>query len=199
MRAAAAVLALIVTASGAAAADAQRTGRVSAQVGLKAATGGFAARLGLGWAIGFEAAYQPLRPDQSIGLGLSWSTTWAYYGADSARVADSLSMIELAAGVRARVPLGARRRPVLFLGGGLALTRANEPPALDGERSYVGPWAAAGIEDIVAGKDLWLPPIVDLVLRPVLGDAEFGLEVRYVVSSIDDGTIGLLLSISYGS
>lgn len=161
-------------------AEPMASGRISGQLGIKAATGGFAARLGTGYGFGLEAAYQPLRPDQSIGLGLSWSTTWSYYGAGSARVADSLSMLELEAGVRARVPLGARRQQVLFLGGGVALIRMNEPPVVDGERAYVGPWAAAGVEGLLFG-------------------AQLGLEARYVVARSDDGTIGLLLSVGFGS
>ena len=173
-------LAVLALAATPAAADPMPSGRVSGQVGLKAATGAFAARLGLGWAFGFEAAYQPMRPDQSIGLGLSWSTTWSYYGADSARGADSLSMLELGAGVRARVPLGARRSQVLFLGGGVALVRTNEPPVVDGDRSYLGPWAAAGIEAQAYGT-------------------QFGVEARYVLARTDDGTIGLLLSIGFGT
>ena len=178
MRAAAAALVLVVAAP--AAADPMPTGRVSGQVGVKAATGGFASRLGLGSAFGLEAAYQPLRPDQSIGLGLSWFTTWSYYGAGSARVADSLAMLELGVGVRARVPLGVRRRQVLFLGGGLALIRTNEPPIEGGDRSYVGPWATAGVEGMLLG-------------------AQIGVEARYVVTATDDGTIGFLLSVGFGS
>lgn len=164
----------------AASADPMPSGRISGQVGLKAATGGFAARLGTGYAFGLEAAYQPMRPDQSIGLGLSWSTTWSYYGAGSARVADGLAMLELEAGVRARVPLGAMRSQVLFLAGGAALIRVNEPPVVDGERAYLGPWAAAGVEGMLFG-------------------AQLGLEARYVVARSDDGTIGLLLSVGFGS
>lgn len=176
----AALVAALMALPAQATADPMPTGRVSGQVGLKAATGAFAARLGLGWAFGVEAAYQPMRPDQSIGLGLSWSTTWSYYGADSARVSDSLSMLELAAGLRARVPLGARRSQVLFLGGGVALVRTNEPPVEGGERSYPGAWAAAGIETVAYATQI-------------------GIEARYVLARSDDGTLGLLLSFGFGS
>ena len=172
--------ALAVGGAGTAAAEPMPRGRISGQVGLKAATGGFASRLGLGWAVGVEAAYQPLRADQSIGYGLSWSTTWSFYGDGSARVSDALAMLELGAGIRARVPLGVRRRQVLFLGGGAALIRANEPPLIGGDRSYVGPWATAGLEGVLFGFQL-------------------GLEARYVVIGTDDGTIGLLLSVGIGS
>jgi hypothetical protein len=175
-----AALATLAAAPAAAAADPMPTGRISAHGGLKAATGAFAARLGLGWALGVEAAYQPMRPDQSIGLGLSWSTTWSYYGEGSARVSDSLSMLELQAGLRARVPLGARRSQVLFLGGGASLVRTNEPPVVDGDRAYLGAWAAAGVESVVFATQV-------------------GIEARYVLARSDDGTIGLLLSVGFGS
>ena len=156
------------------------TGRISVQTGGKAATGAFASRIGLGIGAGLEAAYQPLRPDQSIGLGLTASTMWSYYFAGSARVADAMSILEMGIGARARVPLGARRRQVLFLGGGAALVRFNEPPVLGADRSYVGPWATAGIEGVVLGIQL-------------------GIEARYVLARSDDGTIGLLLSVGTGS
>jgi hypothetical protein len=179
-RAAAVAVAVAGASARPAAGEPTPAGRVSGQVGLKAATGSFAARLGLGFALGFEAAYQPLRPDQSIGLGLSWSTTWSYYGSGSARIASSLSMLELAAGVRARVPLGVRRRQVLFLGGGAAIIRLNEPPVEDGQRDYLGPWAAGGVEGAFMGVQL-------------------GIEARYVVTRTDDGTLGVLLSVGFGS
>ncbi|HVV85388.1 MAG TPA: hypothetical protein VHE35_20145 [Kofleriaceae bacterium] len=182
MRAAAvaALAAAALAAPRVAAADPMPLGRVSGQVGMKAGTGAFAARLGTGFAFGFEAAYQPLGADQSIGLGLSWSTTWSYYGAGSARVADSLAMLEMAAGVRVRVPLGAHRRQVLFLGGGGAIIRANEPPVGDGDRTYLGPWAAAGVEFMLLG-------------------AQVGVEARYVLARSQDGTLGAMLSIGFGT
>ena len=188
----AAVAAALVTAGpAAAAADRLPTGRVSVQVGAKASTGAFASRMGLGFAYGFEAAYQPLRADQRLGLGLSWATTWSTYGEGSARVAgcevlgitwslsNCLAMLEMMVGARVRVPLGVRRRQVLFLGGGVALIRVNEPPVQDGDRSYVGPWAAAGVESLLFGLQV-------------------GVEARYVLTSSDDGTIGFLLSVGSG-
>ena len=173
-------LGLAAVAAPSARADDMPTGRISGQAGLQASTGAFAARLGAGWAFGFEAAYQPLRPDQSIGLALSWFTTWSYYGSGSARIADQLAMLQLGAGARVRVPLGVRRRQVLFLGGGVAMIRLNEPPVEDGDRSYLGPWATAGVEGMV-------------------GPVQLGVEARYVVTGSDDGTLGLLLSLGFGS
>lgn len=184
--------ALVIPGAGAGPATAEPlpTGRVSLHVGAKASTGAFASRMGLGFAYGFEAAYQPLRGDQSIGLGLSWATTWSTYGEGSARVAscepvlgwnvsNCMAMLEMMAGARARVPLGVRRRQVLFLGGGIALIRLNEPPVEDGERSYVGPWAAAGIEGLLFGLQV-------------------GGEARYVLTDDNDGTIGFLFSVGSG-
>jgi hypothetical protein len=178
--AAALVLAVASGAPRAVRADPMPTGRVSGQAGIKAATGSFASRLGVGYAFGFEAAYQPLRPDQSIGVALSWFTTWSHFGEGSARVAGSLAMLELGAGARLRAPLGVRRRQVIFLGGGLGLIRLNEPVVEDGDRSYVGWWANGGIEGVLFG-------------------AQVGLEARYVVTRTDDGTIAFLLSVGFGS
>lgn len=172
--------AAVVGAPSLAPADPLPTGRLSVQVGGKAATGGFASRLGFGIGWGLEAAYQPMRPDQSVGFGASWSASWSYYGDGSARISSQLATVELDAGLRIRVPLGVRRRQVLFLGGGAALVRMNEPPVEDGERSYVGGWAAAGVEGMFRQFPI-------------------GLEARYVLARTDDGTIGLWLSAGFGS
>lgn len=182
-----------------AAAEPFHHGRITVHGGLEAGTGRYASRLGLGWAIGAEAAWEPMADDQAVGVGLSWSTTWSYYGAGSARISDQLGMLQLAAGARLRVPLGARRQPILGFGLGAALTRTNEAVVVDGDRSYLGPWASFGAQGLVLGRDLWLPPYVGVVLRPLLDPARIDLEVRYVVASGNDGTIGLVLSLSYGS
>lgn len=181
-----------------AAAEPFRNGRISPHVGVESGTGRYASRLGLGLSAGVEAAWEPMSDSQAVGLGLSWSTTWSYYGSGSARISSQLAMLQLAAGARLRVPLGARRQQVLFFGLGAAMTRTNEAVVVGGERSYLGPWGAFGVQGL-PGRELWLPPIVDTVLSPLLDPAQLDVEIRYVVASGNDGTIGLHLSLSYGS
>ena len=118
---------------------------------------------------------------QRVGWGASWSTTWSYYWAGSARIADQMKILELDAGLRVRVALGARKRQVLFLGGGGALLRSNEPVFADGDRTKVGPWGGAGVE----GR------------APYLG-AVVAVTVRYGLIRDGQGTLGLMVSIGGG-
>jgi hypothetical protein len=153
-------------------------GRLLAVVSARTGTGALYNSLGVGWGIGLEAGYAPLRSPQTVGLGLSWSIAWSSYGSGSARIADSLSMVELDAGARMRLMLGTRRRSVLWIGGGAALVRTNEPLFTTGDRSYVGPWGAVGLESLVLG----------LLVTPSL---RFG--------DIDGGRGTLSLSLAIGS
>jgi len=172
----AAVLALPANAT----ADPLPAGRLSVLAGARNGTGGLADELGLGYAIGFEAGYQPMGPTQRIGWGASWSTQFSWYGDGSARVADQLAMVEMDLGLRARVVMGARRRLVLHVGGGGALIRLNEPVVRDGDRDQVGPWGTAGVEFGAVGF-IW------------------GVSMRYATIIDGSGTIGLQLAVGRGS
>ena len=81
-------------------------GRVSFVGGLRTGTGSLYSSIGTGGVLGFEAAYAPLRAPQTIGLGLTWSLLWSYYGSGSARIVDSMAMVELDAGARIRMMPG---------------------------------------------------------------------------------------------
>lgn len=179
-----AVLASLAVAATAGAARAEPSeplpaGRLAVVAGVRTGTGALFDSIGTGGVLGFEAGYAPLRAPQTIGIGLSWSILWSYYGDGSARVADSLSMVELDAGVRVRLMLGARRRSVVFIGGGPALTRTNEPLFVDGDRSYLAGWGAIGVETV---------PLGVLV----------STSVRFAAIDNGRGTIGLMLSIGGG-
>ena len=82
-------------------------------------------------------------------------------------------------GARVRLMLGPRRRTVVFLGGGGALTRTNEPLFAGGDRSYLGPWGAIGVESLPLG---------------VLVTAS----LRFSVIRDGQGTVGLMLSVGAG-
>ncbi|MBK9032083.1 MAG: hypothetical protein IPL61_12320 [Myxococcales bacterium] len=154
-------------------------GRIAGVIGARTGTGSLYNSIGTGLVVGIQAGYAPLRAPQTIGLGLSWSLLWSYYGSGSARVADSMAMVELDAGVRVRMMLGPRRRNVVFVGGGAALTRTNEPLFAGDDRSYVGPWGAIGVEGLPLG-------------------ALVSASVRFGVIGDGQGTIGLMLSAGVG-
>jgi hypothetical protein len=181
MRRAALALLVLAAATAAAAAEPLPAGRLSVLGAVRTGTGGLADELGLGYAFGVEAGYQPMGPTQRIGWGASWSTQFSRYGSGSASVTDQLTMVEMDLGLRARVVMGARRRLVLHVGGGGALLRLNEPVAVDGARDQVGPWGSAGVEFGLSGFI-------------------FGVSLRY--ATVEDGaggTIGLQLAVGRGS
>lgn len=182
MRAAllAAIASLALVAS--AAADPLPTGRVSATTGVKTGTGALASSIGFGFAAGFEAGYAPMTRNQRVGWGATWSTTWSYYFGGSARIADMMRMVEMDAGVRVRVALGARKRQVMFLGGGGTLIRTNEPIFDGDDRTQVGPWGGAGVE----GRD------------PLFGKVLVSVAVRYALIRDGQGTLGLMLTLGGG-
>lgn len=175
-RALAAVMALGVAAP--AQADRLPVGRVSLTAGAKHGTGALATSLGFGYAYGLEAGYAATTPAQRIGWGGSWSIVWSDYGADSARVSPTMKVVELDLALRVRVALGTGRQ-VLFLGGGGALVRTNEPLFDGGDRSHVGPMGLAGIEGSIRGF------LVAATLR-------------YGVVRDGQGTLGLQLSVGRG-
>jgi hypothetical protein len=162
-----------------AAGDPLPTGRVSAVIGAKTGTGSLASSIGNGFALGFEACYAPLAPPQTIGFGVTWSTVWSYYGTGSARIADSLAMVELDLGVRLRLLVGTRRDTVVFLGGGANLVRTNEPLFDGGDRSSLGPWGSAGIEGARFG---WV----------------FAASLRFGAIENGQGTLGILFTVGKG-
>lgn len=181
MRAAAVMAAVALAAPATAAADLP-AGRIAIAGGVKSGTGRLASSIGLGYAIGFEAGYAPMERNQRVGIGGSWATTWSYYRGGSARVADEMRMLEMDLGVRIRVALGARKRQVMFFGGGGSLIRTNEPVFDDGDRTEYGPWGAAGIE----GRD------------PVFGAVLTAVTMRYAVIRDGQGTLSVMLSIGGG-
>jgi|GEM_PF-2416243 len=163
-------------------ADPLPAGRVSLVVGIKSGTGSLSSSIGNGYGFGFEASYAPMSRNQRVGWGVSWATTWSRYGAGSARIADEMSILEMDAGVRLRVALGVKTRQVLFLGGGGALVRSNEPIFVGDDRSRIGPWGSAGIE----GR------------APIANDLLVGVAVRYGYIRDGDGVLSVMISAGVG-
>ncbi len=160
-------------------------GRLSILLGAKNGTGRLANDIGLGLAYGLEAGYAPMAPTQRWGWGLAWSTVWSRYDG-GARISGTLSMIEIDLGVRARVVLGARSRAVLWIGGGGALLRTNDPVLRDGKRDHAGPFGATGVEGRLR--------IPGLGWRPICG-----ISARYGIIADGQGTLGVVASIGGGT
>ncbi|HET7500786.1 MAG TPA: hypothetical protein VFK02_07280, partial [Kofleriaceae bacterium] len=148
-------------------------------VGAVAGTGADSNRLGVGYVdvLSFQAAWQPMKTEQRIGWSLKWSFVFGtMYGADAARIDIYLRTLQMdfMAGLRVRPGQNARR--YLALRGGVELFRSNE--VIDNQRAFVGPVAAAAVEQYAFGAFL------------------FNLDVRYGLIGAGPAEIALLAGVS---
>lgn len=162
-----------------AAADIVPSGRISALVGLRNGTRSLDDAYGLGVLYGVEAAWEPLRDTQKVGYVIHWNVLFGDFGADSAAITGSLSILEMNLGVRLRV---APRDPArtLFVGGGAALFRSNAPVAPLDERSYFGGFAGFGVEQLAFRRAL------------------VTLEIRYGIIGTGPNAVSVLLGVGLG-
>jgi hypothetical protein len=119
---------------------------------LQFATGGQggigidAARMGFGYQLGGQAAWQPMQPQQQFGWAVRWSTMFgADYGASAGRI-DTLRTVtgELTVGVRFRP--GIKPGRYLTLRGGFELLRSNQIIPPQNVRDFAGPSASIGLD-----------------------------------------------------
>jgi hypothetical protein len=144
-----ALAALVLGASAApAAAEPLPSGSLGVVFGAGGGTGKYAKSLGLGYyQFGGQAAWQPMTTEQRIGWSVKWSFLFGtMYGAESARIDPYLRTLQmdLMAGLRLRP--GANRLRYLALRGGVELFRSNEEIQPTNHRAFVGPVAAAALE-----------------------------------------------------
>ena len=155
-------------------------GSMGVMFGAVGGTGAYARRLGLGYhQFGSQAAWQPMSTDRRIGWSLKWSFMFAtMYGAESARIDTRLRtlQIDMMAGLRIRP--GANPRRYLALRGGVELFRSNELIQPDNQRAFVGPVAAAALEQYAFGAFL------------------FNVDVHYGLIGAGPGAISLLVGAS---
>ena len=130
-------------------------GSLGIMAGAGGGTGQYARSLGLGYyQFGAQAAWQPMTTDQRIGWSLKWSFLFGtMYEADSARIDLNLRTLQMDFLAGLRVRPGESRTRYLALRGGVELFRANEQ--IDGQRAFVGPVAAASLEQYAFGAFLF--------------------------------------------
>lgn len=131
-----------------------------------------------GWVYGVEAGYQPGR------LGVAWSLSWGRFDSEEPTLVENeLRVLEMQFGLRLRWPLGSRDPRFLVTTGGLTLARSNIPipPSDPPERSYYGPYAGLGLEQLLAGKYL------------------FALEARYGMLFNGPAGLTLVMSLAFGT
>ena len=142
-------LALAMTATAApAAAEPLPSGSLGVMFGAGGGTGKYAKSLGLGYyQFGGQAAWQPMTTEQRIG----WSAKWSFlfgtmYGAESARIDPYLRTLQMDFMAGLRIRPGANPLRYLALRGGVELFRSNEKILPSDHRAFVGPVAAAALE-----------------------------------------------------
>ena len=148
----------VVLAAGAARAEPLPPGSLEALFGGTSGAGADAKRLGYGYVVGGEASYQPMSTEQRVGFAVRWSVMFGgLYGGNASNVNPPLRTVQmdLTAGLRMR-PWNTRRRYITARAGA-GLLRTNDPVS-DGDRVFVGPVAAVGLDQyfgsIVMGIDL---------------------------------------------
>jgi hypothetical protein len=159
------------------------SGTIGASTILMTGTGSTRKQLGVGFGVGFTAAWQPMRTDQFIGYGLRWSTQFLFFNyldqAESARINTRLKMYQADFGARARITIAPGN--YLTLGGGLALLRSTEPVIAEGAKSWAGPFSAFGLE------------------RYVLSGLLMTIDLRYGLLLQGPSSIGVSLTLGTGT
>jgi hypothetical protein len=161
-----------------AAAEPLPPGSLGLVLGAVSGTGADAKNLGFGYLLGASAAWQPMNTEQRVGWSAKWSVLFGtMYGANAARVNDSLLTLQmdLMVGMRLRPGVDPSRY-VTFRGGG-ALFRANQvvPPKM--QRAFAGAVASVGLDQYFSG---WL----------------FNVDVRYSLIGSGPAEIGLVIGAS---
>ena len=145
------VLALLLAASPARA-EPLPPGSIGLVGALASGTFADASRLGYGYQVGAQAAYQPMRTENRVGISFKWSFVFGtMYSADAARVGNELLtfQMDLLAGFRIRPGTNATRYLTLRVGPQLMRTNQVIPTTSmdDGpSRAFLGAVAAVGVD-----------------------------------------------------
>nr|HEX4316214.1 hypothetical protein [Kofleriaceae bacterium] len=114
--------------------------------GIQGGAGVDAKRLGFGYQVGAQAAWQPMQTQQRVGWAVRWSTMFgASYDADAARI-DTLRTVAGELTIGARIKPGARPGRYITVRGGFELFRSNQVIAPQNVRDFAGPVANVGYE-----------------------------------------------------
>jgi hypothetical protein len=135
-----------------AAAEPLPPGSLGVIVGAASGTGIDANRLGFGYQIGGQAAWQPMATENRLGWALKWSVAFGtMYDAGAASVGDTLKTLHMDLMLGVRVRPGVNPSRYVTLRGGGQLLRANQvvPPAM--ERAFAGGVASVGVDQYAYG------------------------------------------------
>jgi hypothetical protein len=175
-------LAALAIAATAAPADAEPLppGSMGVAFGAGAGTGKYARSLGRGYyQFGGQAAWQPMTTEQRIGWSVKWSFVFGtMYGAESARIDPYLRTLQMDLMAGLRIRPGENPLRYVALRGGVELFRSNEVIQPDDQRAFVGPVAAAAIEQYAFGAFL------------------FNVDVRYGLIGSGPAEIAVLAGVS---
>lgn len=171
-------IAAIVLAAAAASAEPLPAGSIGVLTGAVSGTGADASKLGYGYILGAQAAWQPMTTEQRINFTAKWTVQFAtMYDAGASRVSDQLRTLQmdLTAGIRVRPGVNPSR--YITLRGGGALFRADQviPPKM--YRAFAGAIATVGMEQYIAG---WL----------------LNIDVRYGLIGTGPTELGLVIGFS---
>lgn len=180
MRAAvvATVLAGIASAPGIVSAEELPPGSLGVIVGVLAGTGADATPLGIGYALGGQAAWQPMSTESRLGWSVKSSVVFGtMYSASAARIDDELLTLQMDVMLGIRVRPGDSPSRYLTARVGGALFRANQviPPNM--QRAFAGGIASIGLDQYISG---WL----------------FNADVRYGLIGAGPSELGLVLGMA---
>ena len=144
--------ALVTLATTTAAAEPLPPGSLGAIAGAAAGTGVDANRLGFGYQIGGQAAWQPMLTERRIGWAARWTVAFGtMLGAGAASVGDTLKTLHMDLTLGARVRPGVDPSRYITFRAGAELLRTNQliPPSM--KRAFVGGVASIGIDQYAYG------------------------------------------------
>jgi hypothetical protein len=136
----------------AAAAESLPPGSLGVIVGAASGTGIDANRLGFGYQVGGQAAWQPMITENRIGWAIRWSAAFGtMYDAGAASVGDTLKTLhmDLMLGLRVRPGLDPSRYLTLRAGGQLLRANQGVPPSRS--RAFAGGVASVGVDQYAYG------------------------------------------------
>ncbi len=122
-------------------------GRIGLQASIMRGTFADAERLGFGYAVGAQAAWQPMATERRFGWSAKWSFLYGWlYDAGAARVGDQLKALSMDLMLGIRIRPGVNPSRYLTLHGGAELLRTDQaiPPSM--HRAFVGGVASIGLD-----------------------------------------------------
>jgi hypothetical protein len=133
-----------------AAAERLPPGSIGLAGALASGTFADASRVGYGYQLGAQAAWQPMRTENRLGFSAKWSFVFGtMYDAESARVGDELLTFQMDLMVGLRIRPGTNATRYLTLRAGPQLMRTNQVvPSMDSDtkRAFIGAVASIGID-----------------------------------------------------